>query len=173
MFWMPSRGYRLKICILLHVRVIAPIATQSAFDKSGSANLVLSTAASAAAGKPSAKPSPAAAALRSASSSPSAAPNSLRRPSLRAFLRLQNSACEFRNRIQRRPRRFTMRRMSGPGKDRHVDRTIALLLGDFDLTDCPILVVCPLQDRHRHADIGEVFRDIPVAKFRVEPVAIP
>src|SRR5260370_15191970 len=66
-----------------------------------------------------------------------------------------------------------MRRMSGRWNDGHIDRTIALLLRDFDLADCPILVVRPLQDRNWYADIGEIFRNIPVAEFRVEPGAIP
>ena len=56
---------------------------------------------------------------------------------------------------------------------RHIDRAIALFLGDLDLPHCAVLVVRTLQDRNRHADIGEVFRDIPVAEFRIEPGAVP
>src|SRR5579859_6195348 len=63
--------------------------------------------------------------------------------------------------------------MSGAGNDRHIDRTITLLLSNFDLANGPILVVGALYDRHRYADIGEVFRDVPLAKRRIEPSAIP
>ncbi len=85
----------------------------------------------------------------------------------------EDAFCKLRDRIQRRLRRFTMRLMSGTRNDRHIDRTIALFLCDLDLAHCPILVVGALQDRDRHPDISEIFRDIPVAKFRVEPGGVP
>ena len=99
-----------------------------------------------------------------------AAPIRLRGP--RALMHAK-CVCKFRDGIERRPRRFTMRRMSGPRDHRHIDRTIALFLRDLDLADGAILVVGALQDRDRNADIGEVFRDIPVAEFGVEPGAVP
>src|SRR5229473_8542932 len=92
----PLVGYLLT-CIIMHVlgeglgsfdrenlhfasyyRPTAPISTQSALDNNGCASLVLSSAASAAVGNPSANPSPGTLALRAASvsSSPSASPNS-------------------------------------------------------------------------------------------------
>src|SRR3981081_1956498 len=73
-------------------------------------------------------------------------------PSLRA-VDTQNRVCEFRDRLQRRPRRFTMRLVSRPRDDSHIDRAIALFLRDLDLTHGPILVIHTLQDRDRHADI--------------------
>ena len=94
-------------------------------------------------------------------------------PSSRAFVHLQNCVCKFRDRIERRLRRFAMRRMSGPRNNRHINRTIALFPRDLDLANSPILVVGALQDRDRHADVGEIFRNIPVAKFRIEPGAVP
>src|SRR6478735_12385612 len=89
-------------------------------------------------------------------------------PSLRALMRLQHGVCEIRDRMQRRRRRFPMRRVSGPLEQGHIDWTIALLLRDLDLPEGPILVVGALDDRDGNADIGEVFRDIPVAEFRIE-----
>src|ERR1700726_1673917 len=86
---------------------------------------------------------------------------------------MQNTLSEFRDRIERRLRRFAMRRMSSPWKDRHVDRTVALFPCDLDLADGPILIVGALQDRDRYADIGEILGNIPVAKPGVEPGAIP
>src|ERR1700676_1951557 len=56
-----------KICILLHVRPIDPIATQSVLDNEAFPSLACKSAASAAVGKESANPSPAAAALRAPS----------------------------------------------------------------------------------------------------------
>src|SRR5215469_16023524 len=83
-------------------------------------------------------------------------------PSLRAT-RWQHGASQFRDRLQRRPRRLTMRRMSGPGNNRHFHRAIAFLLRDLDLADRPILVVGALDEGDGNADIGEIVRDIPAA----------
>src|SRR5450755_4119738 len=88
-------------------------------------------------------------------------------------MHMQNARCEFRDRIERRPRRFTMRRMSSPWNDRHIDRTIALFLRNLDLPYCAILIVGTLQDCNRHAYVGEIFRNIPAAKFWVEPGSVP
>src|ERR1700740_2955337 len=63
--------------------------------------------------------------------------------------------------------------MSSPVEDSHVDGTVALFLRDLDLSNSSILVVLTLNDSTRHADIGEVFGDVPVAKLLVEPGAIP
>lgn len=52
----------------------------------------------------------------------------------RAFTHWQHGASQFRNRIQRRPGRLTMRRMPGPGKDRYFHRTITLFPRDLDLS---------------------------------------
>ena len=60
-----------------------------------------------------------------------------------------------------------------PAMHRHIDRAIALLLRDLDLPHGAVLVVRALHDRDRHADIGEIFGDIPVAEFRIEPGAVP
>src|ERR1700716_4484311 len=91
----------------------------------------------------------------------------------RAFVCIQNASDKIRDRIERFLRRITMRRMSGAWNDRHIDRAVAFLLRDLDLADGPILVFGALQDRNRHPDIGEAFRDIPVAKFWVEPGVAP
>src|SRR5271163_1351671 len=66
-----------------------------------------------------------------------------------------------------------MRRMSGLAKNRHLDRTIAILPDDLDLTDCPIWVVGALEYRDGDADIGEIVGNIPGAEFRIEPGAVP
>src|SRR5215475_5261314 len=66
-----------------------------------------------------------------------------------------------------------MRRMSGSFDDRHIDRTVALLLRNLDLSDRPILVIGALDHRDRYADIGKIVRDIPGTEFRIEPGAIP
>src|SRR5579871_6359319 len=92
---------------------------------------------------------------------------------LRRALMCKDGVGEFRYRIERFFRRFTMRRMPGAFNDRHIDRTVTLLLGDLDLPYCPILVVGALDDRNRHADVGKIIRDIPGAEFRIEPGAVP
>src|SRR6266404_8762519 len=66
-----------------------------------------------------------------------------------------------------------MRLMSRSRDHSHINRTVALFLCDLDLAHGPVLVVHTLQDRHRYADIGEVFGNIPVAEIRIEPGAVP
>src|ERR1700732_360253 len=80
---------------------------------------------------------------------------------------------EIRDRMERRLRRFAMRRMSGAWQDRHIHRTIALLLRDLDLAGRPVLILSALQDRDRYADKGEILGNIPISKPGVEPGAIP
>src|SRR5436305_12825313 len=92
---------------------------------------------------------------------------------LRAFMNMQDAPREFRDRRERYIGCLAMRRMSGALDDRYVDRAIAFLFGDLDLTQGAVLVVGALHDQERHADIGEIFRNIPVAKFRVEPGVVP
>src|SRR5882672_7783891 len=99
--------------------------------------------------------------------------NALRGSPVRAFVGVQNAFRKFRDRIERRLRRFTIWRMSGARNHRHLDRTIAFFLRDLDLADCPIFVVGALQDRNRDAYVGETFRNIPAAKFWIEPRAVP
>src|SRR6266436_1596058 len=94
-------------------------------------------------------------------------PNGLGGPPLRT-VDTQNRVCEFRDRIQRRPRRLPMRLVSRPRDDSHIHRTIALFPRDLDLAHSPILVIHALQDRYGDADVGEVFGNIPVAEPRVE-----
>jgi len=60
-----------------------------------------------------------------------------------------------------------------PGQQRDVDRAIALGFRDLDLPYRSVLIVGALNDLNGDADIGEIFADIPVAKFRVEPGVIP
>src|SRR3982074_2292787 len=93
--------------------------------------------------------------------------------SARAFMHIQNASDKIRDRMERHLRRFAMRRMSGAGDDRHIDRAVAFVLSDFDPADGPVPIVGALQDRNRHPDVGEVFRNIPVAEFRVEPGVVP
>src|SRR3954466_8614637 len=95
------------------------------------------------------------------------------RAPLRTLMHLQNGPGEFRERIQRRLRRLAVRRMPGTGDDRDVDRTIAFFAGNFDLANRPIVIVGALHDGYRHADRGEVLRNVPVAEFWVEPRAVP
>src|SRR5689334_24444521 len=66
-----------------------------------------------------------------------------------------------------------MRLMSRSRNHSHIDRTIALFLRDLDLPHRAVLVVHTLQDRHRYADIGEVFGNIPTTETRIEPGAVP
>src|SRR6267142_2792298 len=97
----------------------------------------------------------------------------LRRPPPPTFVRAQNAACEFRDRMERRLRRFAMRRMPGARNDRHLDRAVALFLGDLGLTDGAVLIVGALQDRDGDPDVGEVFGYVPTAKLWIEPRAVP
>jgi hypothetical protein len=59
--------------------------------------------------------------------------NASRGPPPRAFGRAQHGRSEVRDRIQRHLRRFSMWRVSGPGQDRRLHRTIALFPGNLDL----------------------------------------
>src|ERR1700687_3298587 len=97
----------------------------------------------------------------------------LRGLSPRLFVRSQNASHKIDDRIERCLRRVTMRRMSGGWNDRYIDRAVAFLLRDLDLADGPVLVVGALQDRNRHPDVGEVFRNVPVTKFWIEPGVAP
>ena len=54
-----------------------------------------------------------------------------------------------------------------------LDWTIAFLLRDLDLLRGTVLIIGPLHDQHRHADIGEELRDIPIAEVGIEPGAVP
>ena len=94
-------------------------------------------------------------------------------PSLRAVMDGKHRIGKILDRIQRRPRRFPVRRMSRPRDHGDIDRAVAFLLRDLDLAQRPVLVIHALQDGDRHADIGEVVGNIPVAEFRVEPGAVP
>src|SRR5262245_37587672 len=86
---------------------------------------------------------------------------------------MQHAVCELRERAERGVRRLAMRGMAGAFEDRYSDRAVAFRFGDLDLAQCPIMVVRALDDCDGDADIGEVFRDVPVAEFRVEPGAVP
>src|SRR5580698_1995890 len=66
-----------------------------------------------------------------------------------------------------------MWRMTSPWQHRHINWTIALLAGDLDLANCPILVAGALQNGDRDPDISEIFRNVPCAKLGVEPGAVP
>src|SRR5260370_17160802 len=86
--------------------------------------------------------------LRGLGSPPS---NGLGGPPLRT-VDTQNRVCEFRNRIQRRPRRLPMRLVSRPRDQGHIDRTIALFPRELDLPRGPILVIPTLQHPNRPPD---------------------
>src|SRR3984957_12302589 len=75
--------------------------------------------------------------------------------------------------IERRLRRVAMGRMARPRQDRHIDRAVTLLLRRLDLLDRAVLVVGTLDDEERHADITQRFRDVPIAKVRIEPRLAP
>src|SRR3954470_7222678 len=94
-------------------------------------------------------------------------------PPLRAVVDTQYRFRKIRDHIQRLLRRLAMWLGARARKDRGVDRAITLLLRDLDLPHGAVLIISTLEDRHRHADIGEVFGNIPVAKFRIEPRAVP
>src|SRR5260221_6960245 len=111
--------------------------------------------------------------LRPRSRPTSAAVDVLRSLSPRALVRIQDASHKIGDRIERCLRRVAMRRMSGARHDRHIDRAVAFFLRDLDLADRSILVFGALQDRNRHPDVGEIFRNVPVAKFWVEPGVAP
>src|SRR5258708_28934934 len=102
-----------------------------------------------------------------------ASTNALGGTHLRALVDVQNASCKFRNRIERRLRRLTMRRMSGAPDDRHIDRTKAFFPRDFDLADCSILVIGALQECNGNAYVREIFRNIPVTKRWVDTCRVP
>jgi len=58
-------------------------------------------------------------------------------------------------------------------QQRDFDRAIAFFLCDLDLLHGAVLIISTLHDQHGHADIGEKFRDIPLAKVGIEPGAVP
>src|SRR4051812_44823713 len=93
-------------------------------------------------------------------------------PSLRT-VSTQHRVGEFLDRLQRRARLLPMRLVSGARDHGYVDRAVAFILRDLDLAHGAILVIRALQDRHGHADIGEVFRNIPVAECWIEPGVVP
>ena len=76
-------------------------------------------------------------------------------------------------RVQRRPRRIAMRGMARARNDFQIDRAVTFLLRDLDLTQRSILVIRALHDHDGTADVGEIFRDVPVAEFWIEPGAVP
>src|ERR1700742_3926177 len=97
----------------------------------------------------------------------------LRCAARRALTIAEDGVGEFRDRIQSRLWRLAMRRMPRPWNSHHVDRAIAFVLRDLDLTHAPVLIIDTLHDHDGDPDIGEVFRNIPVAELRVEPSAVP
>src|SRR5215467_9439306 len=58
-------------------------------------------------------------------------------------------------------------------QQRDFDGAIAFFLCGFDLLHGAVLIVRTLHDQHRHADIGEKLRDIPLAEVGIEPGAVP
>ena len=80
---------------------------------------------------------------------------------------------EVGDRRERLRRRLAMRRMSRAGDQADIDRAVAFAPRDLDLPHGAVLIVLALHDLHRHADIGEVVGNIPVAEFRIEPGAVP
>src|SRR4051794_19256186 len=80
---------------------------------------------------------------------------------------------EICDRGERPLRRLAMRLVAGAGEDGHIDRAIAFVLRDLDLPHRAVLVVRTLQDRNGHADVGEVFGNIPVAESWIEPGVVP
>src|ERR1700760_4517071 len=66
-----------------------------------------------------------------------------------------------------------MRLMPGAGYHRHIDRAVAFLFGNLDLTNCPILVGFALQNCDRNTNVSEIVADVPSTKVGVEPGVIP
>src|SRR5262245_7168261 len=58
-------------------------------------------------------------------------------------------------------------------QQRDFDGAIAFFLCGFDWLHVAELIVGTLHDQHRHADIGEKLRDIPLAEVGIEPGAVP
>src|SRR6266852_9503431 len=77
------------------------------------------------------------------------------------------------NRRHRRLQRFAMRGVTDSFQDHGFHRTVALLLGDFDLSQRAILVVLALNDEDGHPNIRELLREIPPAKLRIKPWPAP
>src|SRR4051794_20102553 len=80
----------------------------------------------------------------------------------RALVVSQDSVCKFRNGIERRLRRFTMRLMSCFRDNSHIDGTVAIFLSDLDLTHGAVPVIPALHDGNGHPDVGKIFGDVPV-----------
>src|SRR5262249_39164186 len=70
-------------------------------------------------------------------------------------------------------RRFALWRMARIWQQRDFDRAVAFFLCDLDLLHGAVLVVRALHDKYGYADIGEKFRDIPLAEVGIEPGALP
>src|SRR3954471_16634637 len=94
-------------------------------------------------------------------------------PPLRAVVDTQYRFRKIRDHTQRLLRRLAMWLVAGAREDRHVDRAITLLPRDLDLPHGAVLIISALDDRHRHADIGEVLGNIPIPEIRIEPGAVP
>src|SRR5215472_15686330 len=85
----------------------------------------------------------------------------------------QEAMNEGSDRIQGQGRGVSVGRMARAGQDRRLNRAVAFLLRGFDLLDRAVLVVGALHDENWDADIAERFRDVPGAKFRIEPRPAP
>src|SRR6266851_1607156 len=83
------------------------------------------------------------------------------------------SRCKIDNSIHRRLHRLAMRDVTDSFQDHGFHRTVALLLGDFDLSQRAILVVLTLNDEDGHPNIRELLREVPPAKFRIKPWPAP
>src|SRR6266851_117431 len=83
------------------------------------------------------------------------------------------SRCKIDNSIHRRLHRLAMRDVTDSFQDHGFHRTVALLLGDFDLSQRAILVVLALNDEDRHPNIGELLSNVPLSKSWFEPWAAP
>ena len=69
--------------------------------------------------------------------------------------------------------RLAMRRMLHARQQCDVNRTVAFLLGNLDLTYRTVLILRTLHDQHRHSDIGEHIGNVEATEIRVEPGIVP
>ena len=60
-----------------------------------------------------------------------------------------------------------MRRVSAGFNHHYVNRCITSLGNLIHLSDAAILILFPLQDQHRHPDVIEAVRNVPVAEIRM------
>ena len=80
---------------------------------------------------------------------------------------------ELRGRTQRRFGCLAVRGMPRFRQQGDLDRAVALLLRHLDLPQRAVLVVFPLHDQDRNANVSELVAQLPFAEFGIEPGPAP